>query len=383
VSAATDLSVLITNIEMWPRSGTVTYVRDLALELRRLGHQPAVYTLRGGPVAEELRASGILVVTSIDRLAERPDIIHGHHLATAMSAVQDLPGVPAIAVCHSHDGWIDRPLLHPRVRRYFGVSRVCVDRLIREGVPAQRAELLGNFVDTRRFRARPPLPPRPRRALVFSNHAREDTHLPAAREACRRAGLPLDVVGEGVGHPVAQPESLLAQYDIVFAKAKAALEAMAVGAAVVLCDFSGVGPMVTTAEFDSLQAANFGFESLREPLTAEALNRQIERYDPDEAGRVRDLVRARASLEATAQRLVGVYREVIGAQAAAPPVEERVEGGRARLRLRLYVALARVWVGLTPAQRAIFKALPGVRRLTTATGRHLLDVESGSPGQRA
>ena len=92
------LRVLITNIEMWPRTGTVTYVRDLALELRRLGHRPAVYTLRAGPVAEELQAAGIPVVTRLDRLPERPDVIHGHHLATAMSPVQDLPGVPAIAV---------------------------------------------------------------------------------------------------------------------------------------------------------------------------------------------------------------------------------------------------------------------------------------------
>jgi Glycosyltransferase Family 4 len=369
---APPLSVLITNLEMWPRTGTVTYVRDLALELRRLGHRPAVYTLRGGPVAEELQAAGIPVVTRLDRLPERPDVIHGHHLATAMSPVQDLPGVPAIAVCHSHDGWTDRPLLHPRVHRYFGVSRVCVERLVREGVPPLEVELLGNFVDTRRFLVRPPLPPRPLRALVFSNYAREDTHLPAAREACRRAGLLLDVVGEGVGRPVAQPEGLLGQYDLVFGKAKAAIEAMATGSAVVLCDFRGVGPMVTAAEFPELQAANFGFEVLREPLTPEALGRQIERYDPEDAARVRDLVRARASLETAGPRFVGIYREVVAEQAASL-AGDRADGTRVRFRLRLYVALARGWMGLTPAQRALAKTLPGVRQLTALAGRSLLD----------
>ncbi|HEY6554490.1 MAG TPA: hypothetical protein VI669_14120, partial [Vicinamibacteria bacterium] len=64
------LRVLITNIEMWPRTGTVTYVVDLALELLRRGHRPSVFTLRGGPVAEELRAAGIPVVTRLDRLQE-------------------------------------------------------------------------------------------------------------------------------------------------------------------------------------------------------------------------------------------------------------------------------------------------------------------------
>ena len=52
---------------------------------------------------------------------------------------------------------------------------------------------------------------------------------------------------------MAQPERVLGRYDIVFAKAKAAMEAMAVGAAVVLCDFGGVGPMVTWADFDRLR----------------------------------------------------------------------------------------------------------------------------------
>jgi hypothetical protein len=376
------LRVLITNVEMWPRTGTVTYVVDLALELQRRGHRPSVFTLRGGPVAEELRAGGIPVVTRLDRLPESPDIIHGHHLATAMSPVQDLPGVPAIAVCHSHDGWADRPLLHTRVRRYFGVSRVCVERLIREGVPAQRAEFLGNFVDTCRFQPRSPLPLRPRRALVFSNHAREDTHLPAVREACRRAGLPLDVVGEGVGRPVAEPERLLGQYDIVFAKAKAAIEAMAVGNAVVLCDFSGVGPMASTAAFDDLQAANFGFEILREGLTAEAVGRQIDRYDPEDAASVREMVRSRASLEGAVRRLVAVYRQVVAEQAAAPPAEESAPQRRARPGLRLYVCLARIWVSLTPRQRALFRALPGAKRLAAITGRRLLDGDSPGPDQR-
>ena len=41
--------------------------------------------------------------------------------------------------------------------------------------------------------------------------------------------------------------TLTGDYDLVFAKARCALEAMAVGAAVVLCDTHGLGPMVTSA----------------------------------------------------------------------------------------------------------------------------------------
>ena len=96
-------------------------------------------------------------------------------------------------------------------------------------MPADRVALLPNFVDTARFLPRAPLPQRPRRALLFSNYANEESHLPAVRAACVAAGLELDVAGAGVGNVIDEPERVLGSYDIVFAKAKAAIEAMAVG----------------------------------------------------------------------------------------------------------------------------------------------------------
>src|SRR5207253_87507 len=108
------------------------------------------------------------------------------------------------------------------------------------------------------FRQRTRLPGRPGRGLVFSNRASRHTHLPCVRAACRAVGVNLDVVGEESGNQVSDPESILPRYDIVFAKARCALEAMAVGNAVVLCDYTGAGPMVTSENFDALRVMNFG-----------------------------------------------------------------------------------------------------------------------------
>ena len=335
------LRVLITNIELWSPSGTVTYVRDLALELQRQGHAPVVFSSTRGAVADGLRAAGIVVSDRLSRL-EKPDIIHGHHHAPTLIAVRHWPTVPAIHVCHDHLSPHDRTPRHERIRRHFGVSRLCVNRLVDEGVAADRVALLPNFVDTARFRPRPRLPERPRRALVFSNYANAESHLPAVREACLAAGLELDVAGVGVDNILDEPERVLGSYDIVFAKAKAAIEAMAVGNAVVLCDYAGVGPMVTAAQFDWLRDRNFGFEALREPLAAAPILREIARYDPDEAARVRDLIRARAGLEETVERLVAIYREVLAEHRSDVPSRgsQRVDEGswRERLVLRLYWA---------------------------------------------
>jgi hypothetical protein len=356
------LRVLITNLELWPPSGTVMYVRDLALELQRQGHTPAVFSSPSGSVADRLRAAGVVVSDRLGRL-EKPDIIHGHHRVPTLLALKHWPTVPAIHICHDHLSPHDRTPRHERIRRHFGVSRLCVQRLLDEGVPFDRVALLPNFVDTARFSPRPRLPEQPRRALVFSNYANAESHLPAVRAACLEAGLDLEVAGIGIGNVLDAPERVLGSYDIVFAKGKAAIEAMAVGCAVVLCDFAGAGPMVTSAQFDSLQERNFGFEALREPLAPAPNHREIARYDADDATRVRDLIRARAGLEGAVERLVAIYREVLAEYRSEVP--SRGSRGlnewswREGYLLRLYWA----WMSIPRQRREWIARLPGVRRV--------------------
>ena len=354
------LHVLITNIVLWPPSGTVLYVRDLALELQRRGHTPVVFSSMAGGVAEELRGAGIAVTDRLADVRDTPDIIHGHHHAPTLVAIERWPSVPAIHVCHDHRSWNGRTPIHPNIHRHFGVSRLCVQRLLADGVPEGDALLLLNFVDTARFLPRSALPERPRRALVFSNYAAADSHLPAVIQACRQAGLELDVVGAGVGRIAGRPELLLPQYDIVFAKAKAAMEAMAVGTAVILCDFSGVGPMVTSTDFEALRPLNFGFETLRDPLEPEPIRREIARYDPQDAARVRDLLRARAGLGPAVDSLIRIYEEAIAGHRSGWSRSTRRSRARA-IGESFFLRLHWRWVSVSPRKRARLKGLPGVQ----------------------
>jgi hypothetical protein len=365
--------VLITNIVMWPPSGTVLFVRDLALELQRQGHIPTVFSSTAGAVVDDLRAAGIEVTDSLRGSRATPDIIHAHHHAPTLVALRRWPTVPAIYVCHDHTSPYDRAPIHPSIRRYLGVSEVCMLRLTRDGVPDQRVAFLANFVDTARFTPRGPLPDRPRRALVFSNFAHDGSSLPAVAAACREAGLELDVVGAGVGRIVTQPEHLLGQYDIVFAKAKAAMEAMAVGTAVILCDFSGVGPMVTSGEFAKLRPLNFGFATLREPLRREPLLREIARYDAADAVRVRDAVRSSAGLIDAVRGMVGVYRAAI---AEGPPGPRGARAPRGSPREQVFLRIFRAWESVPPRRRENLRTIPGLRPLLRAVRRLLR--ESGS-----
>jgi len=306
------LRVLITNITLATRTGTELYVRDLATGLLDRGYTPMVYSPDLGPVAEELRAETVLVVDDLDALTTTPDLIHGHHNLPTVKALLRFAGVPAVFFCHDSRAWHDSPPRFPPILKYVAVDLACRDRLVRRhGIPEDRVRVLPNFVDLKRFTPRDPLPPRLARALVFSNNASERTHVGAVREACGRAGIALDVIGASAGNICARPEEVLARYDLVFAKGRCALEAAAVGAAVILCDAAGAGPMVTTGELDRLRSLNFGRHTLSEPVHPDVIGWEIARYDPKDAAEVSRRVRATAGREATVCEIALLYQEVL------------------------------------------------------------------------
>jgi hypothetical protein len=311
------LTVLLTNYELRQRAGTQLYLRDVALGLLRRGHRPVVYSPVLGGVEWELTAATVPVVDDLSNITVTPDVIHGHHNHELMSALLRFPGVPAVRVCH---GWMDeRPQPFPRILRYVAVDDTTRDRCLCEwGIAEKRLEVLLNFVDLATFTMRPPLPARPSRALVFSNTA--SGHVRAVREACAAADIAVDVAGLDSGNATAQPARVLREYDLVFAKARAAIEALACGAAVVLCDGAGVGPMVSMDNVQELRRLNFGIRTLQDPIAAGGIARQIARYDPADARQVTGYIRATADAEAAIDRLIEIYGEVIAEHASRPPV---------------------------------------------------------------
>lgn len=329
------MRILLTNRSLDQRAGSELYLFELATRLLARGHSPVAFSPRLGKVAAALREATIPVVDDLNAIGEPPDLIHGQHHVAAMTALLHFPGVPALYVCHGWQPWEEIPPRFPRILRYVAVDYTTRERLVSEqSIPPERVEVVLNFVDLDRFRSRPPLPAKPRRALVLSNQASERTFLPIVREACERFGITLDVAGVASGGPVDRPEELLPGYDLVFAKGRAALEGMAVGAAVVLCDQAGAGPLVTSGELDRLRPLNFGIRTLRNPLTADFLASQIGRYDPADAAEVSRRLRAMAGIEEAVDRMTGLYEEVLAEhrEKGHPPPEEESRAAAAYLR---------------------------------------------------
>ncbi len=185
-------------------------------------------------------------------------------------------------------------------------------------MPEAAVRILPNFVNLQRFVMRPPLPEKPQRALIFSNGATGDNYAKAIRAACANLGVPVDTIGLSVQSSAAHPEELLPQYDLVFAKGRAALEAMAVGCAVVVCDTQGCGPMVCPADFDALRRLNFGYRTMTQTATVENLASQISRYNAAASAAVCQRVRAEADLRPTVDAIVRLYEEVMAGHKNIP-----------------------------------------------------------------
>jgi glycosyl transferase family 4 len=360
------MKILIANATLASLTGTETFVRDLAIGLLRRGHTPIVYAPELGEIARQLRLATVPVIDDLQNVGLTPDVIHGNHNTELMSALLHFPNVPAVFFCHSWLDWISIPPVHPRILAYVAVDETCRDRLLCEqGIPEDRVRLSLNSVDLQRFKPRPPLPDKPRRALVFSNDANEWTHLPAVKEACVRAGVALDVIGAGVKAENSQPEVVLGNYDLVFAKARCAIEALVVGAAVIVCDSVGSGPMVTSTNLEQLRAFNFGIRTQSEPVTVDGLLQEIARYDSQDAGQVSGRLRAVSSVETSIDDALAAYDRVVADFRNGPPPNPAEEARAAAAYLR--------WLTLGMRQRqAEYATVLGnsrILRMRNAIGR--------------
>jgi hypothetical protein len=320
------MRILWTNHALDHPAGTENFTRDLTREWRRRGHEVEIFCSRAGAMAEELRAEGIRVHTDPRALEGDFDLIHGQHFVETSVALAALPGVPALFFCHGDPSgdWIEHPPVHPRLVRLLTTCdnlRQYLARLLERD--ASTIDVVPNPVAVEDLPSVAPPAWPPRRAMFFHNTlTKESPEWEHAAAVCRNRGLTLDGIGAGLGQRTALPWDALARVDLVFASGRCAMEAIAMGRAVVILGRGHSGGLAGPEDFPALVASNFT-RTLRELPWLDPLG--IPDFPHQGAAACASLsamVRESFALPRIADQLEQIHREVAARRLCFPAGEE-------------------------------------------------------------
>ncbi len=96
----------MTQRELCLRGGTELFTIEVSVELRKRGHDVAVFSPRVGELAELILAGGVLVKSRLREIPWIPEVIHGQHHLQAMAAMAYFETSPAIYHCHGVTPWV-------------------------------------------------------------------------------------------------------------------------------------------------------------------------------------------------------------------------------------------------------------------------------------
>lgn len=303
------MRLVIANHSLDHAGGIESYTTTVADHLQRLGHDVLIFSREDGFTGDVARALGLRVVTDPARLPVEIDVVFSQDGAAALEMLELRPAAPQIYVWHSDlfDLHIP-PQIEGAVARIvtlWGGARAKAEAL---AVGAPIVEM-SHPVDTDRFKPRTPLR-RPPRALALGNYLTGE-RMRILQQACELAGIELVTRGLHTDRGATdRPEDEMNAVDIVFAKAKAAIEAMACGRAVFIFDAFGSDGWVTSDNFDELEQRCLSGTGASQTVTPDALVEALARYSPAMGVVNRDLAVSRHGAIAHTSALVALAREV-------------------------------------------------------------------------
>lgn len=302
-------------------SGSELFLYDLALGLRRRGHEVTVWLAEPvitAPLPQLLRLAGVHTTGDLPPESDVEAVIFQLKETFPVFAKRFL-AAQRFTVCHG-------PKLPAEIAPP-DFPKVTQLALTREGYAYLRATghtravFIGYGIDLNRFRPVGTLPLEARTVVVHSKYA----DLDLVRAACVQADLAVVPLGTeswqgpfGYDHYSdvvdVQPdgtvidrepeiaafnvERLLAPADIVVGLGRSAVEAMAMGKACLVFGYGNVGDgMVTSESLPRFAAKNFSGRSRGNAFTSDSLAMELAKYDPTHSAINRSFCERHYSLE--------------------------------------------------------------------------------------
>jgi hypothetical protein len=297
--------------------GTEAHLLTLGEHLQRLGHEVAVYSPETGSYADHLAARGIEVYERLRTLPADCDVVFSQDTLVAHDLARRYESAAHVfRVCGDMYDFQLPPQLEGVVDaivvlsdRYARAAKGCAARtpVVRLRVP----------VDVDRLVPLGCIRERPRRAVLLGNYPQRHH---AVRCAWGRHGVEMLTVGNVQGSQQSfELATALADADIVVAKSRAALDAMACGRAVYIYDCFGGDGWVTPRSYPALEADNFAGLASERVIGVTELERDLADYSPAMGSVNRDLIVQHHN----ARDHVLAFLDAIAEHLEAPPKERR------------------------------------------------------------
>jgi hypothetical protein len=276
---------VLANRHLLAAGGTEVHLVTIAEHLQRLGHEVLLFAPELGPFADHARRRGLEVHDNPRELPAACDIVFAQDGIVAPELAQRYPQALMIfRICGDVfdfqlppqlDGLVDLiVVLSDRYRRLAEACAVKVPVLrLRAPIDIDRLVPLGTIRE------------RPERAVLLGNYPARDE---LVHEVWGSRGVEVRRVGaDAQSYDVA---AAVADADIVVAKARAALDAMACGRAVYVYDVFGGDGWVTPESYPALEADNFAGQATDRIIDAATLADDLGGYRQEMGVVNRDLV---------------------------------------------------------------------------------------------
>lgn len=153
------MKILLLNLFFKNYTGSELYAYELGRELVDLGHDVYITGLSSFdyPMVGVAENAGIIPLHLDYCKAEEFDIVQTSEYQPTVEAV-NIWDCPIIQTVHSEVDllWnVEKPYIHEQVKHYIAIRPAILDRVVQEGVPADKVSLVYNPIDFQRFYPRP------------------------------------------------------------------------------------------------------------------------------------------------------------------------------------------------------------------------------------
>jgi len=301
------MRIILATLKFGGFGGSETYVLTVAEQFQRLCHDVTIYCSQGGPMAEFAGQRGLRVAVGTPGLPDTADVVLTQDAAMAYELAHRWPATPQAFHACSDVYEFQLPPQLPGVCRAVVVSSARMERHVRALAGEFEVLRLRHPIDTARFIPIGDIRAKPRRAVLLSNYL-SGHRRKVLTEAWAGAGI--ECVQVGMGDPNREPETLIAEADIVVGKARAILEGMACGRAAYVLDVFGGDGWVTPDRYSVMEADNFAGLATEWVFSTERLKSDISEYRPEMGLVNRELILANHSAQDHARRLIECFRQL-------------------------------------------------------------------------